>query len=119
MWTPATPARDFQNVTWKIGIGAPGAGQWRWCAKGTIDDVRIYDRAVGAAEVELFYKAALGRRLSKTRPPSGQGRPEILEGALGLAHRFIRPINNGEIPFVLRPFLWLRLITLAGARSWQ
>jgi len=54
----AEPAREYGQTTWKIGIGSPGAAEWRWAAKGAIDDVRLYNKALSDAEVEKLYKAA-------------------------------------------------------------
>lgn len=54
----AAKARAYGKTTWKIGIGSPGAEQWRWAAKGCIDDVRLYNKALTDAEVEKLYKAA-------------------------------------------------------------
>lgn len=54
----AAKPRAYGKTTWKIGIGSPGAEQWRWPAKGCIDDVRLYNKALSDAEVEKLYKAA-------------------------------------------------------------
>ena len=48
-------ANESLNVGW-VGIGSPGAAQWSWPAKGLIDDVRIYNRAIGAAEVKALFE---------------------------------------------------------------
>jgi hypothetical protein len=53
----SVPAREYGQTTWKIGIGSPGAEQWRWPAKGAIDDVRLYNKALTDAEVEKLFKA--------------------------------------------------------------
>ena len=50
------PAKKYDKETWKIGIGRPGADQWGWPAKGSVDDVRIYGRALGAADVKALYE---------------------------------------------------------------
>jgi hypothetical protein len=55
-WEAGKQARDTESVTWKIGIGAPGSEQWSWPAKAVIDDVRIYKRALSAADVEKLCK---------------------------------------------------------------
>lgn len=54
-FTPNAPAKQYTDVTWKIGIGNPGANEWSWPAKGSIDDVRIYGRVLSAADVEALY----------------------------------------------------------------
>lgn len=56
-FTPNAPARKYEQSTWKIGIGSPGAANWAWPAKGLIDEVRIYNRAIGAAEVKALFEA--------------------------------------------------------------
>jgi hypothetical protein len=53
-----SPARDYGEATWKIGIAEPGAEEWGWSAKGVIDDVRLYSRALSADEVRVLYEAA-------------------------------------------------------------
>jgi hypothetical protein len=50
--------RDFGEATWKIGIAEPGAEEWGWSAKGIIDDVRLYTRALSADEVKALYGPA-------------------------------------------------------------
>lgn len=51
-WAPATAPRDYGPATWKIGIGAPGAAQFRWAADGTVDDVRLFSRALNINEIK-------------------------------------------------------------------
>jgi hypothetical protein len=46
---------------WRIGIGVPGHPSVRWAAKGLIDDVRIYSRALSPAELEALYKLGEAR----------------------------------------------------------
>ena len=55
-FAPNAPAKKYEKMTWKIGIGNPGASDWSWPAKGSIDDVRIYGRALTAAEVKSLYE---------------------------------------------------------------
>jgi hypothetical protein len=52
--------RDFGQETWKIGIAAPG----RWAADGTVDDVRIYSRALTPNEVRILAGGAGLAKLS-------------------------------------------------------
>lgn len=51
-------ARAYGTMTWKIGACNPGAEKWGWPAKGAIDDVRLYNRALSDAEVAELFKAA-------------------------------------------------------------
>jgi RNA polymerase sigma factor (sigma-70 family) len=55
-FTPNAEARAYGKMTWKIGIGNPGAKEWSWPAQGSIDDVRIYSRALSAAESKALYE---------------------------------------------------------------
>ena len=55
-FTANAAARKYEKTTWKIGIGNPGADQYAWPAKGLVDDVRIYNKALGAAEVKGLYE---------------------------------------------------------------
>lgn len=48
---PGGAAKDFKNETWKIGIAAPGGGAQRLSADGIVDDVRVYNRALQAADL--------------------------------------------------------------------
>ena len=54
---PTADAREYGNMPWRIGIGSPGAEKWSWPAKGVIDDVRLYNRALSASEIEALSKA--------------------------------------------------------------
>jgi hypothetical protein len=49
------PAGDPSDHPWRIGIHNPGSSEWRWAAKGAIDSVRVYDRALGAGEIERLH----------------------------------------------------------------
>jgi RNA polymerase sigma factor (sigma-70 family) len=55
-FTPNAAPRKYDKETWKIGIGSPGAKNWSWPAKGSIDDVRVYGRALSAADVKTLYE---------------------------------------------------------------
>jgi hypothetical protein len=46
------PARKYEKTTWKIGAASPEAPTYAWPAKGLIDDVRIYGRALSEAEIK-------------------------------------------------------------------
>jgi len=54
-FTANAPARKYEKTTWKIGTASPDAPSYAWPAKGLIDDVRIYGRALGAAEVKTLF----------------------------------------------------------------
>ncbi len=47
-------ARDFGKETWKVGIAAPGAATLKLSADGTIDEVRLYARALTPQEVRIL-----------------------------------------------------------------
>jgi hypothetical protein len=55
-WEAGKSARRYET-TWKVGIGAPGAEKWAYPAKGAIDDVRIYNRALKDDEVKKLHEA--------------------------------------------------------------
>ena len=55
-FTPNAAPKKYDKETWKIGIGRPGAQNWSWPAKGSIDDVRIYGRALSAADVKTLFE---------------------------------------------------------------
>jgi hypothetical protein len=53
-FTPGAAARDYGTTDWKIGIAGPGFSTYRWAANGVIDDVRFYNRALSADEVQTL-----------------------------------------------------------------
>lgn len=53
-WDAGAKAREYSQTTWKIGIGNPGAEKWAWQAKGVIDDVRLYNRALSEEEIKAL-----------------------------------------------------------------
>jgi hypothetical protein len=55
-WEANKAARDYARAPWRVGIASPAAKKWAWPAKGLIDDVRIYKRALSDAEVAALYK---------------------------------------------------------------
>jgi len=55
-WEAGKAARDPGKQPWRVGIGSPGAERWAWPAKGLIDDVRLYNKALSEAEVAALYK---------------------------------------------------------------
>jgi len=54
---PNVPSMEFQNRSWRVGCADPGSPDHRFSAKAVIDEVRIYARALTAAEVELLARA--------------------------------------------------------------
>jgi len=77
----ARSACDFKGV--KAGIGAPFLGQWGTPYVGTLDDFRIYDRALEDKEINAMYP------------------PELFEEAQAV-----------EVP-VSEPFDWRQMMTIA------
>ena len=53
---PGAAAREFEAVTWKLGIAGPEYGKYREGMDGIIDDARIYSRALSDAEVAALAK---------------------------------------------------------------
>ena len=58
-WDAAAVARDYEQITWKIGVGAPGSEKYAWNAKGAINDVRMYSSALTDAQVKALYDTAV------------------------------------------------------------
>jgi hypothetical protein len=56
-WTPGAKARKSDGVPWRVGIANPGADQWAWPARGAVDDVRIYNRALSPMDVKALFEA--------------------------------------------------------------
>lgn len=46
---------DFGNIPTKIQIGGNGDGQYNSCGSFKIDNIRFYDRALEASEIEALY----------------------------------------------------------------
>ena len=55
-WEANKPSRDPGKAPWRVGVASPEAKKWAWPAKGLIDDVRIYKKALSDAEVTALYK---------------------------------------------------------------
>ncbi len=58
-WDQNAKGRDYGNAPWRIGHANPGAREWAWPAKGAIDDVRIYSRALSAQEIQVIYGSGM------------------------------------------------------------
>ena len=57
-WEAGKASRDPGKQPWRVGIASPGAEKWGWPAKGLIDDVRIYKKAISDAEIAAIFKDA-------------------------------------------------------------
>jgi hypothetical protein len=55
-WEANKASRDPGKSPWRVGVANPAAEKWSWPAKGLIDDVRLYKRALTDAEVTALYK---------------------------------------------------------------
>ena len=55
-WEANKASRDPGKSPWRVGVASPEAKKWAWPAKGLIDDVRIYKKALSDAEVTALYK---------------------------------------------------------------
>jgi hypothetical protein len=58
-WPKNLRGREYGGGAWRVGIGAPGAANYRWCARGTADDVRIYARALSKDEIRALAAGAV------------------------------------------------------------
>ena len=54
---PGSAAREFEEVTWKLGIAGPEYNHFREAMDGMIDDARIYRRALSDAEVAALVES--------------------------------------------------------------
>jgi hypothetical protein len=59
---PKLPAFGYGNTPWRVGCAVPGAEQYRFAAKGVIDEVRLYARALSEAEVQVLFHARLAAK---------------------------------------------------------
>ena len=59
---PKLAAFDYGNAPWRVGCAVPGAEQYRFAAKGVIDEVRLYARALSDAEVQGLFHARLAAK---------------------------------------------------------
>ena len=55
-WEANKATRDYAKAPWRIGIASPAAKNWAWPAKGLINDVRFYKKALSEAEVSALFK---------------------------------------------------------------
>ncbi len=61
-WPAGKATHPYGNKPWRIGHAMPGAKEWAWPAKGAIDDVRLYGRALLEEEIRKVYEAGLAGR---------------------------------------------------------
>ena len=54
-FTAGTAAREFGTNPWLLGISKIASASYRWAAQGTLDDARIYNRALTATEIAELY----------------------------------------------------------------
>jgi len=52
--TPNLASRDFGTSPWYIGIAGPSYATYKWQANGSVDDVRLYNFALDAAQVGVL-----------------------------------------------------------------
>lgn len=50
-FTAGATAYEYGTTPWRIGISSPSASNWGHAARGVIDDVRVYNRAIMPSEV--------------------------------------------------------------------
>ena len=55
-WDENAVPREYDQTTWKIGVGSPGAANWAWHAKASIGDVRMYSGALSAEKVKAIFE---------------------------------------------------------------
>jgi hypothetical protein len=55
-WAPNAATLEYTKNLWRIGMANPGAPTYAWPARGIIDDVRMYRRALRADEVRTLYQ---------------------------------------------------------------
>ncbi len=58
-FTPGTPTRAYGTTTWTIGNANPGAGTYRWCMNGRIDEAALFDHALTGAEIAQLASGAI------------------------------------------------------------
>jgi hypothetical protein len=71
---------DFGDNLWRLGIGEPHRSDWRWCAKGVVDDVRFYNRALAGNEIDAIYRAASPAPSPKAAPADARPWKPIFDG---------------------------------------
>ena len=57
-FTGGTAAKEYGTITWKVGIANPGGPTYAWPADGTVDDVRIYSRALDGDDITELARTA-------------------------------------------------------------
>jgi hypothetical protein len=97
---PTSRAWSYGDVPWRLGIGGPGYTEWRWCAKGVIDDVRFYNRALSVGEIAAIYRSTGTAPPLKTSPDARPWKP-IFDGqtndCICIDARNDWPVKDGAI----------------------
>jgi len=55
-WAGSSVPRGYGTARWQVGRGAAPGDPYTWAAKGVIDNVRLYRRALSAAVVKALYE---------------------------------------------------------------
>jgi hypothetical protein len=89
---PGQAVMEYGTERWRIGIGGPGATEYRWAARGVIDEVRLYDRALSPVEM---------RALAEGRPaPAPRPAPDARPWTALALEKFVGPgfrMENGVL----------------------
>jgi serine/threonine-protein kinase len=59
---PKLATFPYGSSRWRVGCATPGAEQGSFAAKGVIDEVRLYARALSDAEVQVLFHARLAAK---------------------------------------------------------
>jgi len=74
-----TPSVVYTRVPWRIGIRHPNEyARYKWPAKGIIDEIRIYSRALTDQEILRLYGSSTGASAEDT-DNRGEPKPNIRE----------------------------------------
>jgi hypothetical protein len=49
---------DLGVAPWRIGVGHPEQKEYAWFARGSIDDIRLHERALGPEEAQALFRQA-------------------------------------------------------------
>ncbi|MCA9258364.1 MAG: LamG domain-containing protein, partial [Planctomycetales bacterium] len=58
-FTPGSAALEYNSEPFRLGVSYPNASNWGHAANGSIDDARIYNRALTAEEIAQFRNHSL------------------------------------------------------------
>lgn len=65
-FTANKTAYEQGTTPFRLGITNPGSGSYKFAADGTLDDVRVYNRVISAAEISLLYGNSGHWKLNET-----------------------------------------------------